>query len=333
MPEYIYVEKARQLMEKEKQSMIAAQQEIAKKEFAARHQAAMKEKEKCDKIKQEKLIKINDLSEKEHTLVETKVHPCPLASSNKLIAPSFKDSFVQEWKGEILDVQNYVGTRSNHSNCDFCRKKRCEWTCEKCDFDVCQSCFEVQKLPEAERVKRCNKLMAEEAKRIKEIQEERERARKRLREFWEKQEKEQKIRDAKELEKKIGKPLQKHKVVPKVNRKAVGSGYTVWSASGGRWRSPTRKQFDSSWKSLDDAKQRAKYLFYVKNRWGCKVSEIEDESNRAGLSRYGEEKQPPGLFRLQMHDEGGNDWTVSIVPDDAFKFLDHVDDEPNHHDD
>jgi hypothetical protein len=336
--EYRYVEKLRTLVENEKKLVEDEKQSQFFLEQEKRFAVARAEKEKRDKIIHDKVIKLNVCSQKLHTFVEKMVHSCPLALSKKLVAPQYKEEFVSEWNtndNPVL-VDDYFGSRFSNSCCDFCQTSRCLWSCEKCNFDVCHVCFEVEKLPPGQRKKRRAQLTAEEDDRIMRIKEKKAREWKQQQNEEAKRTKDEAHCQAKELEKRLGKFLPKHMDLPKVNRKSQGSGYTVWSANGGHWDGPPCKQFDSSWKSLDDAKQRAKYVFYIKNPWGLDALEVDNELDHVAKNVYGMDeprKLPPGIVCLQMHDGENDEWTVSIVPDDAFKFLDNVDKEPNHHDD
>ena len=57
-------------------------------------------------------------------------------------------------------------------------------------------------------------------------------------------------------------------------------GYTVWCSDGygnDGWHSyegPPDKEFDSTYKTKEDANERARYLFYWKNPWGQQAEEI-----------------------------------------------------------
>jgi hypothetical protein len=325
--EYKYIEKLRQLIQDETQSQIANEKK-----------AMIKAQADKEKIIQDKIILLNKCSQKLHVFIETKIHPCPLAPSQNLIDPQYKESFVNNWNVNdgLAISSNSFESRSKRSHCDVCQKVQCVWTCEKCDFDICQICFDVELLPEPQRKKRRSQLMAEEDKRRMQLDEEQKRARKRYKEETEQRKKE----EIKQLEKKLGKFLPHHKDVPKTNKKAQGSGYTVWSANGSHWDGPPYKHFDSSWDSLKDAKQRAKYLFYIKNPWGVEASEVDNELDHKQSEFDEPVPLPSRLFSLQMHDQEGDEWTVAIVPDSAFKFLDNCgeDDDDNdneglfHHD-
>jgi hypothetical protein len=73
-------------------------------------------------------------------------------------------------------------------------------------------------------------------------------------------------------------------------------GYTVCCSSGygsSRWHSyqgPPNKEFDTTWKTDEEANARARYLFYWKNCYGISAEELDaddcQESEKHGLKEF-----------------------------------------------
>ncbi|GFH48014.1 hypothetical protein CTEN210_04490 [Chaetoceros tenuissimus] len=93
--------------------------------------------------------------------------------------------------------------------------------------------------------------------------------------------------------------------------------YTVWKShvsSGERYHGICDRDFDSSYDTLDEANQRVKYVFLYKN----------------GNSDYGEEpyveidathKKEGTRFMTTGTQDYGDEWTVSAIPSEAFKYI------------
>jgi len=96
--------------------------------------------------------------------------------------------------------------------------------------------------------------------------------------------------------------------------------FTVWSSCGygyGGWRSysgPPKKEFDSSFSTIEEANERAEYVFYSKNPWDL----------------HGEDRLTPdtdtttgkGCRYLEVHPDGSYIWTVSVTKSGAFEYFD-----------
>lgn len=101
-----------------------------------------------------------------------------------------------------------------------------------------------------------------------------------------------------------------------------GQGFTVWCSDGygnDGWhcyQGPPDKVFDTTWKTVEDANSRARYLFYHHNPWGVKAEEIDDEPE--------ETMTEDGLMTFRVDPPDSSIWTVSVMPASAFKHLDHV---------
>ncbi|CAB9510980.1 expressed unknown protein [Seminavis robusta] len=110
---------------------------------------------------------------------------------------------------------------------------------------------------------------------------------------------------------------------PEKNKLLKGSmmkGFTVWcSISSDMSRHPP-KHFDSTYKNLNDANSRARYLFYWRNPWrlpAYKMAEVvlikSDNSAMSGCA---------STFHC-VH-PNGDKWIVSVVNDSTFRYLDNA---------
>ena len=108
----------------------------------------------------------------------------------------------------------------------------------------------------------------------------------------------------------------------KNTEESSGNGFTVWcsylSSTMASSKTPKllTKHFDSSYKNLDDANDRARYLFYWQNPW-AHPEDMEDIVNVKS-----ETEDSTSSFYCVHPD--GEEWRVSVVPDSVFKYLDHA---------
>eukprot|EP00934_Nitzschia_sp_Nitz4_P000859 Nitzschia sp. Nitz4//scaffold184_size43902//16498//18555//NITZ4_007281-RA/size43902-processed-gene-0.4-mRNA-1//1//CDS//3329539648//859//frame0 len=212
------------------------------------------------------------------------------------------------------------------ANCDVCQQfgylsaSKPVWTCEKCDFDICQVCFTNENRTNEE------KQRAWELKRQKQREEY-------LR--WEE------LRRAQELEEEIRwdatKQFSKSITTPDANHKRTeGSkmkGFTVYCSSGydnDGWHSyegePT-KYFDTTWKTKKEANDRARYLFFWKNSYGVGPDEVE--GNEGVVEEH---KSAEGMVSFTVRPADSERWTVAVCPDQAYKYLDHASTSRHNHD-
>ncbi|EJK73837.1 hypothetical protein THAOC_04519, partial [Thalassiosira oceanica] len=210
------------------------------------------------------------------------------------------------------------------TRCDGCRLYTTPlYTCEEDDFDICGDCFRVKNMTEKEKA-------AEAKRRAKEAKRAAERAAK-MREEEEKAEKE---RQKKWLREYNFKPhiynLSKKNLDPKGNG---SKGWTVWCSDGygnDGWHSyegPPTKHFDSTFATKEDANARARYLFYWKNSYGFRVEEMYNHCQEDDKRVTGE-----GLVEYTVHPDDSTIWTVAVVPDSAFPYLDNTTMERHYHD-
>ena len=279
-----------------------------------------KEKEKQAKVQEKKRQKEDeDRQEKLRQIASFHSISCPESIHGCKLAKAFD---VGRISTGVCDMKGF--------NC----WKSASYSCTKCNFDVCQSCFDFESLPEDTRREKLlvfeeqkrrheiarAKLEAEKQARIKAKQEQREKDRQAL----EKERQEQKEREEKARKDLIAK-LEKtsKKIKHPTGKYANGSkllSYVVWKSSGydnDGWHSyegPPDKEFDSTWPTIKEANSRAEYLFYVENPWGISTEEImEDDVDESG----GGDK----LIELVVCPADSERWTVSVDTKVDFQHL------------
>ena len=210
--------------------------------------------------------------------------------------------------------------------CNCCRDVFCISTiafrtCESCDFDICRACFNEKNMSPEEREEALAKQRKEGEKQLK-IQ-----ARYRQQREIEEKQRDKEIEEEenqKEIEYDANRQFKKSIIRPPAKNKTINGnkmkGFTVWCSTGygnDRWHAyngPPPQEFDSTWKTAEDANARARYLFSWKNIWEMYPDELLetgecDEFDTNGLWTYTTE--PPDSER----------WTVGVVPDVAFQHL------------
>ena len=131
-------------------------------------------------------------------------------------------------------------------------------------------------------------------------------------------------------------------------------GFTVWCSDGygnDGWHSyegAPDKEFDTTYATKKEANDRARYLFQWKNPWGLGAEEFDDslicsdKSTKTGLAickefrHYGHEvtnmSHLDGMVTYTVTPADSTTWTVSVVPDAAFAYLDNATKTRHYHD-
>jgi hypothetical protein len=95
--------------------------------------------------------------------------------------------------------------------------------------------------------------------------------------------------------------------------------YTVWTSDGygnDGWHSyegPPKKEFNSSYDTLEEANLRVAYVFYCKNPWGLGKNEMDEVDT--------ESIRQQGIRFMQCEPPDSAIWTVSAVPSHAFDYI------------
>eukprot|EP00580_Thalassiosira_gravida_P018778 CAMPEP_0201670668 /NCGR_PEP_ID=MMETSP0494-20130426/27495_1 /ASSEMBLY_ACC=CAM_ASM_000839 /TAXON_ID=420259 /ORGANISM="Thalassiosira gravida, Strain GMp14c1" /LENGTH=764 /DNA_ID=CAMNT_0048151785 /DNA_START=510 /DNA_END=2801 /DNA_ORIENTATION=- len=258
-----------------RENIASKRREVEKQENKRLHELQLKQ-EKEERERQEKL---KDLREKEraeektshvakHTYHFPAVHSCKLAKTADLL-----------FHGE---------PRCYNSHCSECRLgfRNALYTCEKCDFDICEGCFKektmtpAEKEAEAKREAARKREMLEEAATRRRLQEEREEER---RKQWD---------PKSHFKPKIIDPPDKNIDLDANKTK----GFTVWCSDGygydgfHSYEGAPGKEFDATYRTKEEANERARYLFHWKNPWGHRpdmiMEEEVDKSMKDGLVTY-----------------------------------------------
>jgi len=266
-----------------------------------------KERQRLDKERQEKKEKRNlEIARQKplHKHSFPRVHRCPMAKREDLTI-----------HGEERLGQCNICNR-DHSKFQYMFSSYATnilYSCERCDFDICNRCFEKENKSEEEKEKiRRARERAREEQRRREAEEARIEEEERSRRWDANQRFNPTIIEAKG----------KHRVY------SSGLQFTVWCSDGydcDGWHSyegePT-KEFDSVWNTKEEANLRAEYLFYWKNPWGMKPEELLD--NRYGLGCADDEITPrvvDGCWGCTICPPDSSRWTVGVVPTVAFTHL------------
>jgi len=214
------------------------------------------------------------------------------------------------------------------SECDICRNRNIrilfaqsnppKYTCEECDWDICDEHFREQNIS-AERKKELKKERQKKA----------EAERLQLERRWQQEEEEERIRwDADTRF-----PQKIRSLAAKNKNSNSPLKFTVWCSDGydyDGWHSyagPPEKEFDSSWATKKEANQRAEYLFFWKNPWGIEPTEISDDYQ-------GEPKaeSKDGMDKWTVSPADSSRWTVGVTQANVYPHLENASSRRHHHD-
>ena len=187
------------------------------------------------------------------------------------------------------------------------------YCCTKCNFDVCQSCFDFESLPEDAKNQKLHEY--EEMRRQHEIN----------RAKLEAERDKQRKAEEKKKEKEQAKFIARLEKFPEKIRKPKGANrdqaklqdYVVWKSFGydddgwHTYQGSPEKEFDSSYATKKEANERVEYLFYVKNEWGLGADEILEMMEEEDIDR---DVGPDGLLHLEVCPPDSDRWTVKAVP-------------------
>lgn len=298
------------------------QEQIYKQQEQKRREEERKWKEQREKDRAEEISKQGEF----HSLkVPKNVHKCKLAFTK--------------------DLCLHGSPRSYNAACTECGSRyNVEYSCEQCDFDICDKCFKEKTMTPAEKKAEAKRKAAEEKERQKAAAE-----RRRLKE--EEEGRRRKKWDPKtHFADKIVNPSDKNKD-PDGNKL---KGFTVWCSDGygyDGWHSyegAPAKEFDTTYATKKEANDRARFLFQWKNPWGYGAEEFNDsmicsdESTKTGLAIPREFRQyehevtnmstKDGMVKYEVTPADSTTWTVSVVPDAAFAYLENATRTRHYHD-
>ena len=296
-------------------------EEIYRRQEQQRREEERKWKEQREKNRAEEISKQGEF----HSLkVPKNVHKCKLAFTK--------------------DLCLHGSPRSYNTACTECGGRYdVEYSCEQCDFDICNKCFKEKTMTPAEKKAEAKRKAAEEKERQKAAAE------------WRRREEEE---EAKHLKKWDPKTHFADKIVnpSDTNKDPDGNkskGFTVWCSDGygnDGWHSyegAPAKEFDTTYATKEEANDRARFLFQWKNPWGWGAEEFEErlicseKSTKTGLAipkQFWDEYEvtntriKDGMVTYAVTPADSTTWTVSVVPDAAFAYLDNAKRARHYHD-
>ena len=187
------------------------------------------------------------------------------------------------------------------------------YSCETCDWDICQECFDYESKSDAEKKRIQKQREAEERKREEE--------------------------ERKKEEERISRWDAQNRFKPAIIKLAAKNKkpnlkFTVWCSDGydyDGWHSyegEPMKEFDSSWVTKKEANERAEFLFFWKNPWGMAPNQVSDE--------YQGEPEPivnDGMKKWSVSPDDSSRWTVGVVPAAAYLHLENASNNRHNYDD
>jgi hypothetical protein len=297
------LERQRQWREQEKKRQEEEQRwrEQEKKRQEEEQRWREQEKNRQKQIEKDRAEEISKQREFHSLSVSKKVHGCKLAFTKDLLV---------------------LGTpRIYYARCDECGGN-VEYTCEGCDYDICKECFKEKNMTASEK-KAVAKRKAAEEKEQQRVEAEKQRVE------AEKQRVEAEKWDPNiQFVDKIINPSDKNKD-PDGNK---SKGFTVWCSDGygnDGWHSyegSPAKEFDTTYVTKKEANERARYLFQWKNPWGLEADEFEEGAHEI------DESTNEGMISYVVTPDDSTTWSVGVVPDAAFPYLDNATRTRHHYD-
>lgn len=179
------------------------------------------------------------------------------------------------------------------------------WSCTRCDWDICQSCYDIDVLPPYERQNKLIQLQVEKRKEYEELKNKSILQQVKLRQECEENQvllfkKFQSHYPELIFHSHIKNPLPNH-----INTKKRFV-YSIVSCDSFLNIKYSKYEFDSSYQDLNEANARATYLFYICNPWGFNYDEMLNET----IEKL---EQPGGLLYYSITPEGLSTWRVIVM--------------------
>jgi hypothetical protein len=261
------------------------------------------------------------LQEPLHTHSYPKLHPHPLADTQSLqLHGGVRNA-------AVCSNTNCVSSRRDSDySYGYSYNTSAVFTCEKCDWDICNDCFRAGTMTFMEQLKEARRLKEQEQD-DRERKEDMEEERQREEELWEEENKqEENPWDAtRQFKPSIIRPTANNKkLVGAGATTSTATGYVVWCSSGygndgyHSYGGPPEKEFDTIWKTANEANDRARYLFYWKNCYGLEPAEFSGSNGDGELAT---ETETHGLKMFSITPEDSQCWTVGVVPFAAYPHL------------
>ena len=228
------------------------------------------------------------------------VHSCPLAPTSALLfhgEPRSAAAHCSFGDSPFCDAQGIAFWRHiSRAKGPTREEHRMAWTCELCDYDICQDCYDFETAWEDGK----RQIHAAHAEAELKRAAEREAAR---------------IKQRLALEKRLGGPYAEAVKEPPAAYKdaSCSNGYTIWSSRGyphdgwHTYEGPPEREYGSTYPTAEEAIKRASYLFYFQNPWGLGGDEIADGDCSTYRKRSGE------VMRLEHIAGDSETWIVAVV--------------------
>jgi len=242
---------------------------------------------------------------------QTHCHIHPLSDSAALRAPVAMfglSTFKKRVEIASCDVEHH-----------FTCRKTAYRTCERCDYDICKACYEIESLPPREKDQELNKRLDEALAKEAAMQRQRAHHQQVAEERHQQEEERFKREREEELNEMYGDDIKRFPDNVR-NPKAVHKDeanklkYTVWICDIHRKESKcdVSKDFNSSYATLQEANLRVEFVFNYNNPWGCDRGEMYAD----------EDEELVGGFRLiSKQPDGGGSLTVSALQSEVFDIL------------
>jgi hypothetical protein len=227
-----------------------------------------------------------------------RVHPCPLAKSSTLMNHGIP--------------RNSTGVSCL---CHCCSHMlifstddpsfTAAYSCDSCDWDICQRCFEEGNKDDAEKRQILLQRRQQEDERRRQEEERRQESEEARR--W---------NARRRFKSTIISPPEKH-----LNPHSTQFKYTVWCSDGydnDGWHSyegEPAQEFDSMWNTEKEANDRAEFLFFWKNSYGLAPNLLSDDNGEPDNDIRN------GLYNWSVAPADSTRWSVGVVPTVAFAHL------------
>ena len=248
----IHLSEIKRIMRLEENPEAEARREAEEKRLKEAKAARLKD-ERERKAAVEREAQDRQIAEKMHNeaYLTKKIagHPCPLGPSGSLVSNGII-------RANLPSLVCDIGHCNNKKYLSPGKKKCPEWSCVKCDWDICAFCLDIMALSETER-----------PKKLANIEEEKKRT---LREKW---------AWYQDFPSAILTPKMPKKAKRRFAVMACRGDIDRIKVSEFEWDSDVSKQFDSAFETLEDANHRAQHVFYCKNKYNEPVEVFGETRN------------------------------------------------------
>lgn len=323
-PEYKAFEKIKDSITHEASSRAALQMEtqlraeyLRRKESEVAQRRQEEQRRIAEQTKQENALKdLATYNAALHVHSFPNSHSCLLAQFNLVRRIDIQNSYYDSCKRQpLIDYPCCLGNSTTAKKVEWCSKWCTQesdgFTCQRCSFYVCLNCAQVNN---ESTVQAQREMGLKIVKQTRMAREEEERASIAARLAAEKEQRQRQLdRERRRAcrKKKLLKLYPERVQNPPDANKARSFRWVVWKSEFHgfqRYEPPATREFDSSWKSLEDANKRVRWLFY--GLVGAKSRYLDDEMSSwsgsggesvVGEDGRGEEESYDTAGALQLH--------------------------------